>query len=191
MSRDALLAALQRDAEQLLSELQAQGASREAELRRETDARRQQQHTAETTRCQTLAAAERQALLTRSRRQALLLRLAGEERLQRRLFALAQSLLGELAAQNPALLAALAAELPQTDWQQVTVHPRDLESAQRLFPQARIESDAAISGGFRASAAAGRILVDTTLEKRLARGWPELLPRLLHDLEVSRAAPPD
>lgn len=189
MSREALLAALQRDAGQLLDEVRARGTAQAEDLRHEEAAALQRLRDAEQLHRRSLEAGERQTLLARSRRQALAERLAGEERLQQRLYGLARQLLGELAEQEAAtLLGALARELPAAAWQQVTVNPREAESARRLFPQAELQLDADLDGGLRVASAGGRILVDNTLEKRLQRGWPDLLPALLRELEVSGAA---
>lgn len=59
------------------------------------------------------------------------------------------------------------------------VNPADGERAAVLFPGARIETDPAISGGMEAITEGGRMRVVNTLEKRLARGWPDILPHLL------------
>ena len=45
-------------------------------------------------------------------------------------------------------------------------------------------------GGLLACAAGGRLCIDNTLEKRLARGWDDLLPALCRDLEEHAAADP-
>jgi len=192
MSRETLLAALRRDAQQLLDELAARGKEQAAALAREGEERLVEMQAKEERRRVELAALERQTALARSRHQALAARLAGEERLQQRLFALARQLLAELATEDSArLLAALAEEIPAAEWHTATVHPRDEEDARRHFPQAQVSGDAAVSGGVRVADRSGRIVVDNTLEKRLARGWPELLPALLRELEVPGAAASD
>lgn len=192
MSRETLLAALRRDARQLLDQLQAQGAARLLALQRETASHLQQLQEDEDRRRRRQAAGERQAQLAQGRRLALAERLRGEERLQQRLWQLARPLLAELATREPeALLAALADELPTAEWQQVAVNPGATALAGRRFPRARISGDAGISGGLRCTSADGRIVVDNTLETRLARGWPELLPLLFATLEADDAAAPD
>jgi V/A-type H+-transporting ATPase subunit E len=54
--------------------------------------------------------------------------------------------------------------------------------ARQLFPQAEIVIDEGISGGLVASSADGRITVINTLEKRLERLWPRLVPEILRDV---------
>jgi len=77
----------------------------------------------------------------------------------------------------------LAAELPPIAWETLRVNPADAEVATRLFPRARIVPDSAICGGMEALAEEGRIRVINTLEKRLERVWPELLPALIEETE--------
>ncbi|MEJ2192847.1 MAG: V-type ATP synthase subunit E family protein [Nitrospirota bacterium] len=77
---------------------------------------------------------------------------------------------------------ALAREVPEFAWERVTVNPRDAETARELFPRAEVATDQGITGGLRAEAREGRILVDNTFEKRLERAWDGLLPALMEDL---------
>ena len=53
-----------------------------------------------------------------------------------------------------------------------------------FFPQAEIETDDSIRGGFEASADDGKYRVINVLEKRLEKGWPLVLPELLKELTV-------
>lgn len=124
------------------------------------------------------------ALLAQAQREARLLRLAAQERLAERLHALARRLLDSLRdADYPTVFARLAGELPPAPWEEVRVNPADADLATPLFPGARIVADAAICGGLAARAAGGRMEVVNTLETRLERGWPELLPTLLEEIE--------
>ena len=82
----------------------------------------------------------------------------------------------------PRIFSRLAAELPPIEWETVRVNPADAEIAGYLFPRARIVPDTAICGGMEALAEGGRIQVINTLEKRLERGWPELLPVLIEEV---------
>jgi vacuolar-type H+-ATPase subunit E/Vma4 len=79
---------------------------------------------------------------------------------------------------------ALAAELPQRQWQRVTVNPADVALARLHFPGCDIATDAAISGGVVAEDAALR--VTNTFERRLAACWPELLPGVMTDVLDAR-----
>jgi V/A-type H+/Na+-transporting ATPase subunit E len=93
----------------------------------------------------------------------------------------ARAFLAELRDNGDAeLFAALEAELLPCQWETVRVNPADAELAEVRFPGARIETDGGITGGLEVAADGGRVRIDNTLEKRLERGWPELLPRLMN-----------
>ncbi|WP_298269081.1 hypothetical protein [Geobacter sp.] len=113
-------------------------------------------------------------------------RLAGlraEHLLAERLHRLARELLPGVGAEGgEALFASLGRELPPGDWERVTVNPADEAPARRLFPGAAIAADPAVFGGLEAERGGGRFRVVNTLEKRLERGWAELLPALLAEI---------
>lgn len=77
----------------------------------------------------------------------------------------------------------MAAELPAQQWEKITVNPEDVELAAGLFARDAIHPDPSISGGLLAEALEGRIVVDNTFEKRLARKWPHLLPGIITYIE--------
>jgi len=179
-----LIEALRREGEErraaLCLETEAEAARLEAECAAELEAigRRQAQLR------QTLGRREAGLVLAEARRQADQLRLEAENRLAGRCSDLARSLLPEMgSAGGSELFGRLAAELFAAQWQTVRVRPGDAAEARRLFPQAVVESDAALAGGLQAAAGEGRVLIDNTLEKRLERGWPELLPALRRAVE--------
>ncbi len=77
------------------------------------------------------------------------------------------------------LFDALVRELPPYAWETVRVNPEDTALAQRYFPEAKVVPDSLISGGMEVNGGNGRIRIVNTFEKRLERGWPELLPDLI------------
>jgi V/A-type H+-transporting ATPase subunit E len=181
--------------EELLAALRSEGERRAASIRDEAEAAaarlkgeaaaslaalserygREQARTVE---------AEEGAILAEAERAARRARLEGAQRVAGRLFQLALGLLPSLrSGENRALLARLAGELPPFEWETVRVNPADLEQAAALFAGARIVPDPGISGGLETVAQQGRTRVVNTLEKRLERGWPELLPLLLKEVE--------
>lgn len=189
MSREALLEALQRDAAEALVELRAHGAQCLAERAAARAERLALLQAAEERRREALIASERLARQVATQTETRRLLLAAEGCLAERLRTLAAPLLVELAVdRTDTLLAALAQELPAVEWQVVTVQPREREAVRALFPRAEIRGDAAIGGGLLACADGGRLCVDNTLEKRLARGWDDLLPELCRALEEQHAA---
>ncbi len=128
-------------------------------------------------------AAQDSAIIAEAEREARRIQLAAEEKLAERLFELARRLLPRLRNGGyPAVFARLAAELPPDAWEEVRVNPADAELAAALFPAARIVTDAVICGGLEGLADGGRVQIVNTLEKRLERGWPELLPLLLGEI---------
>ncbi len=166
-------AAIRREAETEATRLKDEAAARFARLREEV-------HQGQTS----AIAAEEGTILTEAERTARQIRLAEAEKLAERLYALALRVLPRLRERDyPGIFSSLAAELPPAAWETVRVNPADGELAGYLFPTALIEPDPAISGGMEALAEGGRIRVVNTLEKRLERGWPELLPDLLGEAE--------
>jgi vacuolar-type H+-ATPase subunit E/Vma4 len=116
----------------------------------------------------------------RARLEARQARMAAANSLAERLTALARvELLRFRGPDYERLFSALAAELPARKWQRVRVNPADRSLAQATFPEAVVESDATIVGGLDAYAEEGRIRVSNTLETRLERAWPDLLPGLM------------
>jgi V/A-type H+-transporting ATPase subunit E len=80
------------------------------------------------------------------------------------------------------LFAGLAAEAAGAEWGTVRVNPADRELAARYFPRAVVEADASITGGVEAVSTDGAFSVVNTLETRLERAWPELLPEIVAEL---------
>jgi V/A-type H+-transporting ATPase subunit E len=166
-------AAIRQVAETEAARLQEEYAARYALLEEEC---RQKQEKA--------IAAEESGILAEAERAARRVRLAAAENLAERLHALARRLLPRLRTGDyPVIFARLAGELPAAEWETLRVNPADANLAGALFPGAQIETDAAICGGLEALAAGGRVQVVNTLEKRLERRWPELLPVLLREID--------
>lgn len=179
---------------ELIAALREEGEEKRASLRRETDAetaRLEEEAAGRISRLREeferrLAGAmadRRRDVLAAARKQGEAALLAAENALAERLGRIAWASLPLLRREDPArLFAVLAAELPPTEWERVTVNPADVGEAKRLFPSAEIVGDAAVTGGVAAVAAEGALRVDNTLEKRLDRGWPEILPPLMEEL---------
>jgi V/A-type H+-transporting ATPase subunit E len=179
-----LLAALRREGERKAAAIRQAAEAETARLQEESAARlallqeefRQKQEKAKE--------AATSAILAEAERAAQRIQLAAAENLAERLHALARQLLPRLRAGDyPAIFSRLASELPVAEWETLRVNPADADLAGALFPGARIETDAAICGGLEALAAGGRVQVVNTLEKRLERSWPELLPVLLREID--------
>lgn len=179
MSQQELMASLQRAAEKEIAALW-QATEQEAQRLR---AQAQQQQQA--LRDELLSAAEQQAAKQAAARDQLALRqerslrLEAEAALAERLVRLARELLPQLrGGDDRQIFTALATELPPVRWGALRVHPDDLPLARQLFPEVEIAADQRISGGLEAVTADGGLRVVNTLEKRLQRLWPQLLPQL-------------
>lgn len=179
-----LLAALRSEGDKKAESIIQEAGAEAARLKAEAAARRvrlKQEFEQEQARG---IAVEVSAILAEAERTARRIRLSEVEKLAERLYALALRLLPSLRERDyPEVLGRLAAELPPLEWETIRVNPADTEITGHLFPRAMIVPDTAICGGLEAQAADGRIRIINTLEKRLERGWAELLPDLLEETE--------
>lgn len=142
------------------------------EALREAAARRSTAATAET----------RDKAVARGKEKGRLIRLQADRALAERLYGLARSSLGRLRSDPDRLFTLLAAELPPADWERVAVNPADRAIAGQTFPAAAVVDEPAITGGCEAEAEGGRIRIVNSLEKRLERDWPELLPKIVRSI---------
>jgi V/A-type H+-transporting ATPase subunit E len=181
-------------ATELIEALRSEGEKKALEIRRETEAeiarlrvdasarldRLRQEYGREQLAASALA---ERAILAEAERKERLTRLAAENKLAERLHAMARSSLPQLRNREyDRTFSLLAAELPASAWETVRVNPADTERATGLFAAATIMADGSISGGMESTAAGGRLRIVNTLEKRLERGWPELLPELFREI---------
>ncbi len=106
-----------------------------------------------------------------------------ETRLAERLYELARTQLPWLREQcGSKLFKALAEELPKAKWGFLSVNEGEIDLARHYFPEAQITGNADISGGLVAESEDGAITVINTLEKRLERAWPQILPELFRKI---------
>lgn len=180
MGHDELLAAIRRKGEEQAAALRARTEEEIAALRAAAAERRDALQREHEHRLAAVTAERHRDLVAEARRQGALIRLRGEHDLALRLKGLARSCLGAL--RDDALLERLAGELPPASWATVRVAPVDASRAAGLFPGATIEADPAITGGLVAVTSDDGLTVVNTLESRLEKGWPDLLPRLFADL---------
>ena len=114
------------------------------------------------------------------------IKLASEHHLSDRLYGLAFNSLGFLRDERySGIFERIAEELPAIRWQRVRVNPNDRETAKKYFPDAEIKADPSITGGIDADAEDGRIRIVNTFEKRLERGWTDMLPEIIRDVHKS------
>lgn len=186
MGSEELLAALRHEGEKKVALIREEAEAAAARLRSEAAARLAQLREESAQKQAGAVRAEQRAAAVEAGHAARDILLAAEQRLAQRLFTLALTLLPRIRdAEYPAFFARLAGELPSREWETLQVNPADLELAAILFARARTVPDPAISGGMDALAQGGRLRVINTLEKRLERGWTELLPLILEEVEKS------
>lgn len=127
---------------------------------------------------------ERLSVLISADKNANQLLINAEQQLAEKLYALAQTSLQILRDRdNETVFTALADELPDCAWDEVVVHPDDRKQAETMFTKTKITTDVSISGGLQAIGNHGTILINNTLEKRLERAWPVLLPHLINHVK--------
>lgn len=121
-----------------------------------------------------------------ARTEAQRLQLENERQLVERCLRLAKEELSALAErERRALLRKLAEETPNADWRSVRVSPEDTDVAKECFTNVEIVPDSTIGAGFVVANEDERIVVDNTLETRLYRAWPQLLPELLNAIRCA------
>lgn len=183
MGRHELLEALQREGRETMAAITARGAAEEELLRSELGARREELRRGHELQRELLCGERKRTIMAGASREASLIRLRAEHRLSLRLHERALSCLKLLSGGDAGqVFRALAAELPALPWHTLRVAPDDAALASAHFPDATIIPDETISGGLKASTADNSLTVDNTLETRLERIWPDLLPDLVSEL---------
>lgn len=125
-------------------------------------------------------------LLSEARKDVQRLQQEAEGRLAERCLNLAKEGLSELAdRKRTTILRALVRETPEAHWRTVRVSPKDVDTARDCFANLEIVPDPTIGAGFVIASEAERFVVDNTLEMRLYRAWPRLLPELLNPIRCA------
>lgn len=183
MGRLELLEALQREGREKLAAISERRTAEEERLRAATAgkiAALRQEHEQQR---ELLCSGRKRTLLAKAGREAALIRLRAEHALGQRLYECARSSLPQLRNHEMArFFRLLAAELPPLPWQTIWTASADTAAAAALFPAATIIVDPALAGGIKAASADNALTVDNTLETRLEKLWPDLLPQLMAEL---------
>ncbi|MFZ2948946.1 MAG: hypothetical protein WA003_05625 [Desulfuromonadaceae bacterium] len=187
MGRRELLEALQREGRETMDAIADREAAEEKRLRADAEMRREELRREHEARREQLCGIRRHSLRSKGIREAALIRLRAEHALAQRLHERARDCLKQLRGDDAgSLFRALAAELPAVPWHTVWAAPGDTVLAAALFPGAAIIPDETLAGGLKAAAADDSLTVDNSLEKRLERMWPDLLPPLMAELRERR-----
>jgi vacuolar-type H+-ATPase subunit E/Vma4 len=191
MGRRELLEALHREGLESMDAIVAGGAAEEQRLRSAAEERRQDLLCEHERQRERLCSDQSRTLRTRAVREAALIRLRAEHALSLRLYERARSCLKQLRGGHAEqLFLALAAELPAASWQRVWVNPVDSGPASACYPGASIIEDETQAGGLRTTTADGSLSIDNSLETRLERVWPDLLPQMIAEIRGRRDEQP-
>ncbi|MCL7486814.1 MAG: V-type ATP synthase subunit E [Desulfobulbaceae bacterium] len=191
MGHDALIADLRHKSSERIKKIRQEAEDQAEELRgrkkEELRKRRREIQAQLKDESQKIAA----PILHEAERTALAVEDEAMGRLSERLYALAVDMLDQVRGRDYRLVfAQFVGEVPAIAWEMVQVSRQDRELAEAFFPGADIEVDSSIIGGFRASADGKRYRVVNTLEKRLEKGWPAILPILLRQIAREQDAGP-
>jgi len=184
MGQSELLTALRRKGEEQAAAIRVKTEEEEAAVRLATTSTLADLQLVHERRLAAACDERRHDIMAQAKRRGALIRLRAEHGLALRLRQRAEACLGQLRdCRGEGLLQRLAEELPRAQWSRVRVAPADAAFAARLFTGATIEADPAISGGLETSSADNSLSVVNSLESRLAKAWPELLPDLFAGLK--------
>ncbi|HXX53875.1 MAG TPA: V-type ATP synthase subunit E [Thermodesulfovibrionales bacterium] len=126
-----------------------------------------------------------ESILSEASDKARALRLVTEKELSDRLYRIALNSLRHMREKGyKDLFSALVNELPHYEWGTVKVNPEDKPIAQEFFPDTEVVSDSAVSGGLEVTERGGGVRVVNTLDKRLERIWPEVLPGIMDEIRI-------
>jgi vacuolar-type H+-ATPase subunit E/Vma4 len=183
MGRRELLEALHREGREKMAAITGRLAAEEERLRSAADERREEMRRVHEGQRELICSVLQRTLRSRAAREASLIRLRSENSLSLRLHERARICLKQLRGDDAEqLFRALAAELPAVTWGTVWTTPGDAVLASGHFHGASIKPDETLSGGVKAVTADNSLTVDNTLEARLERLWPDLLPHLMAEL---------
>lgn len=104
-------------------------------------------------------------------------------KLSERLYALTAAMLAQIRQHDyETIFTGLVREAPAISWEEIQVNPLDKELAMSLFPGADIKTEPSIIGGYCGCSEGGAYRVVNTLESRLKKGWPVILPRIVQEI---------
>ncbi len=128
-------------------------------------------------------AAKREEILRDAKQKAERILLFAEKKMAERIYRIALSELKNLRDSNYGQhFQTMVSEVPPCDWAEVKVNPKDVELANNFFKGCHVKADDTVSGGFELYTADGRICVINSLEERLNRLLPQLLPLIFKEI---------
>lgn len=191
MSQEILVQDLRQKSSDSIQEMWREAESRAAGLRAEKDKEFEQRRDEESGRLKEIVRTVTAPILLEAEKEALLTEDEAMRKLSERLYILAQKKLSQVRRENyENIFLDLVNELPPFDWETVTVNELDAELARTHFPGAEIRTESGIAGGFVSSGDKGKYRVINTLERRLDKAWPFVLPVLLKEVMGGMDAAP-
>lgn len=187
MGQRELLETLRREGDEQAAALRQAAGQQSQQLRDEAREKLRELRSAQEERRRQLCLVCQREVLAEAQREAALVRLRKEHDLALRLRQRAEAGLERLRrVRGDSLFDRLAAELPREAWVAVRVNPVDAPLAATRFPGAAVQVDDAVRGGLAVVTVDGDFSVVNTLEARLERSWPELLPRIMAEVRGRR-----
>lgn len=183
MGRRELLEALQREGGEAMAAITVRGATEEERLRTGSEERREELRRKHEQQRELLCSDRKRTIMAGASSEASLIRLRAEYALSLRLHERARICVKLLPGDDAErIFRTLVAELPALPWHTVWISPGDAVPASAHFPDATIIPDDTVAGGIKAATADGSLIVDNTLETRLEKMWPDLLPQMMAEL---------
>lgn len=187
MGRRELLEALRREGQEAMAAIALRGDAEEKKMRSGAEQCRENRRREHEQQRELLCSDRQRTIISTAAREASLIRLRAEHALSLRLHERARACLKQLRSGDAErLFRSLAAELPSESWHTVWTTPGDAALASEYFTGATIIPDETLTGGFKVATADNSLTIDNTLEARLEKVWPDLLPHLMAELRGRR-----
>jgi len=191
MSKEVLIRDLQQKSSDRIKEMWREAEKNVKDLREEQNNSFTLFKSEEEKQLQELERSVAAPIVFKAEKEALLIVDEAMRKLSERLYAIALRMLPQLRKEEyPEIFASLVEELPPFKWEAITVNELDVELAKSFFPSVEIRTDPALSGGFTTSGDNGNYRVINTLERRLEKAWPFVLPALLREITGERDVAP-
>ncbi len=190
MSQEILVQDLRRKSRDRIQEMWREAESRAAVIRAEKDKEFEQLNAEEKGRLKEVERTVTAPLILEAEKEALLILDEAMRKLSGRLYSQVLKKLSQARLENyENIFCDLVNELPPFEWETITVNDGDAELALQHFPGVELRTDPDMAGGFVLSGDKGKYQVINTLEHRLEKAWPFVLPVFLKEVvEVKDAA---
>lgn len=184
MSYRELIDALYKECDERIARIREESEKEAEEIRRKGRDSIEGMREARKRACETAVTDEAESILMEATGRARAVLLSAGEGLEKRLYGLSLGCLGGLRNERyNDFFVALVRELPSAGWGTVRVNPDDMGLAKSCMDGVEVMPDDNITGGLEAATRDKSLRVINTLEKRLERAWPGLLPEVMREVE--------